>query len=201
MATATATAPETTPPAGRLATTADLLALPDDGIERWLVDGRIVEVGMTIRNRFHARIQSRVSHVVESWLDDQAVPQGSCYAGEVGVRLRPNPDRTVGIDFVYLAPDVTARVTTDDTTTLIDGVPTLAVEILSPSDTIEDITQKVKLFRDAGVPQVWLLHPDFRTVAVHRPVAESVTLNATQELDGGDVLPGFRVPVARLFPG
>ncbi|MFO0796630.1 MAG: Uma2 family endonuclease [Gemmataceae bacterium] len=196
-----ATALEPTPPAARLLTTEDLLALPDDGVERWLIDGRLVEVGMTIRNKFHARIQSRVSFVLESWLDAQPEPRGSCYAGEVGVRLVRNPDRTVGVDAVYLAPDVTARVMADDTTTIIDGVPTLAVEILSPSDTVEDITQKVKLFRAAGVPQVWLLNPDFRTVSIHFPAAESVTLNATQELDGGDALPGFRVPVARLFPG
>ncbi len=198
---ATATALEPTPPADRLFTTADLLALPDDGIERWLIDGRIVEVGMTIRNKFHTLVEGRVAQQVLNWVDAQPEPRGTLHAGEAGVRLRKNPDLTVGVDLVYLAPGLSSRVMADDTTTIIDAVPTLAVEILSPSDTIEDITHKVKLFRDAGVPQVWLLHPDFRTVSVHFPVAESVTLNATQELDGGDALPGFRVPVARLFPG
>ena len=115
--------------------------------------------------------------------------------------LRTNPDRTVGADVVYLSPALSAYVMSDETTTIIDAVPTLVVEILSPSEVKEDTTRKLKLYRDAGVPLVWLLDPDFRTVTVHRPGVEPVMLNATHDLDGGDALPGFRVPVARLFPG
>lgn len=198
MAPATASAP--TQPTDRLATTADLLALPDDGVERWLIDGRIVEVGVTTRNRTHTGIEARVAQQLLNWVDAQPEPRGTVHSGEAGVRLRENPDRTVGVDVVYLAPDVSAAAKGDDTTTIINAVPTLAVEILSPSDVFEDISRKVKLYRDAGVPLVWVIDPDFRTVTVHRPGAEPVMLNATQELDGGHVLPGFRVPVTRLFP-
>ncbi len=196
-----ATVLEPTPPADRLFTTADLLALPDDGVERWLIDGRIVEVGMTKRNKYHARTESRVSYVLESWLESQPEPRGGVFAGEAGVRLRKNPERTVGIDLVYLAPAVSAEVMADDSTTIIDAVPTLAVEILSPSEVKEETTRKLKLYRDAGVQLVWVIDPDFRTVTVHRPGAPPVMHNDTEELDGGDALPGFRVPVARLFPG
>src|SRR5215203_5961824 len=99
------TAVATPPPAKTAATTADLLALPDDGVERWLIDGRIVEVGMTIRNKYHTRIQSRISYLVEAWLDTRPEPRGSVHAGEAGVRLRRDPELTVGIDLVYLAPE------------------------------------------------------------------------------------------------
>jgi len=198
---ATATALEPTQPADRLFTTADLLALPDDGVERWLIDGRIVEVGMTTRNKFHTRIESRVSHLLETWLEGQPEPRGSVHAGEAGVRLRKSPERTVGVDVVYLAPEVSAVVMADEETTIIDAVPTLVVEILSPSDVKEATTRKLKQYRDAGVPMVWVIDPDFRTVTVHRPGARPVMVNDSEELDGGDALPGFRVPVARLFPG
>jgi Uma2 family endonuclease len=184
----------------KLFTTADLLAMPDDGIERWLIDGRIVEVGMTKRNKFHAWIESRASHILGSWIDSQPSPHGSAYAGEAGVRLRRDPDLTVGIDLVYLPPDVSSRVMADEETTIIDAVPLLAVEILSPSDTFENVQLKIGKYREVGVPLVWVLDPYFRTVTVHRRNQEPVMLNATQELDGGTELPGFRVPVVRLFP-
>lgn len=195
-----ATALEPTPPADRLFTTADLLALSDDGVERWLIDGRLVEVGMTTRNRTHTGVEARVAQQLLNWVDTQPEPRGSVHAGEAGVRLRENPDRTVGVDVVYLAPDVSAAVMGDDATTIIAAVPTLAVEILSPSDVKEDTTRKLKLYRDAGVPLVWVIDPDFRTVTVHQPGARPVMVNDGDELDGGGVLPGFRVPVARLFP-
>ena len=197
MTSAVATPPPI-PTKGR-ATTADLLALPDDGVERWLMDGEIVEVGMTRRNKHHSRVEARVCHLVGAWMEAQPEPRGSAHSGEAGVRLRRDPEATVGIDLVYLAPDLSARAMADTETTIIDDVPTLAVEILSPSDTVENLRWKIDLYREVGVPQVWVLDPHYHTVTVYRPTGEPVMLNATQELDGGAELPGFRVPVARVF--
>jgi Uma2 family endonuclease len=70
---------------------------------------------------------------------------------------------------------------------------------LSPSDEHEDVKDKIVNYLDARVPLVWLIDPDFQTVLVYRPDAPPVLFNVTQELDGGTVLPGFRVPVAELF--
>ena len=196
MTTATQTPP---PAAPKLATTADLLAIPDDGIERWLIDGRIVEVGMTIRNKHHTRVESRVSHCLVQWLDAQPEPRGSVHAGEAGVQLRTDPDLTVGIDVVYLSPEVAAHNESDDGPTILVGVPTLAVEILSPSDTIENIQGRIATFRGAGIPVLWFINPYQRTVSVIRPGRAPVVLNDEQQLDGGPELPGFSVPVANLF--
>ena len=107
------------------------------------------------------------------------------------------PETTVGIDVVYVSAEVVVQQTSN--TTLIDGVPTLAVEILSPNDTIEGIEEKMTTYRQAGVPLVWVLHPYNRTVTVHRADAEPELFNVRQELPGEPYLPGFRVPVARLF--
>jgi Uma2 family endonuclease len=199
MATATPPAP-----AEKVYTTADLLAMPDDGVERWIIDGRLHEFRggngpMTIRNKHHTRVESRVSHLLESWREALPEPRGAVHAGEVGVALREDPDLTVGIDVVYLSPDVAARNESDDGSTIIVGVPVLAVEILSPSDTIENIQTRTTTLRDAGVPLVWVINPYMRTVSVIRPGRPPVVLNEEQELDGSPELPGFRVPVARLF--
>ncbi|MCE9564076.1 MAG: Uma2 family endonuclease [Planctomycetes bacterium] len=201
------TAVKTPPPVKKRATEADLLAMPNDGIERWLVDGQIVEKGrdseistVTVRNKHHTRIQSRISHLIEAWCDAQPTPRGSIHAGETGVRLKTDPEVIVGIDLVYLAPDVSARVMADEETTMIGAVPTLAVEILSPSNTVEGIREKIDVYLKAGVPQVLILDGHYRTVTVHRSGQAPVMLNATQELDGGKELHGFRVAVARIFP-
>jgi Uma2 family endonuclease len=190
------TATDTPPPTEKRYTEADLLALPDDGIRRWLINGKIVEMGMTVRNRHHTRIEARIAHLLESWRNTLPRPRGSVHSGEAGVRL--NDELTVGIDVVYLSPEVAAR-QTDENTTLLVGIPTLAVEILSPSDTQEWVTQRRRTYRSVGVPVVWVIDPDMRTVAILRPNKPLIVRTEEQELDGGDELPGFRVPVARIF--
>jgi Uma2 family endonuclease len=178
-------------------TTEEMLALPENGMERWLIDGELRERPMTVRNRFHSRVMACVTTELELWRRQQPPPRGQVLCGEAGVRLSRDPDTTVGIDVVYISADVVVRQAGE--TTLIDGVPVLAVEILSPNDTIEEIHEKMTVYRQAGVPLVWVLHPYNRTVEVHRPDAEPESFNVLQELSGEPHLPGFRVPVARLF--
>jgi Uma2 family endonuclease len=178
-------------------TTAELLALPENGTERWLVAGELRERPMTVRNRFHSRVMTRTGKFVDNWLDEQPPPHGLVLCGEAGVRLTRDPDTTVGIDVVYVSAEVVARQT--DETRLIDGVPILAVEILSPNDTVEEIQEKLAIYRRARVPLVWIIDPYNRTVTVHRLDSEPQMFNVQEELAGDPQLPGFRVPVARLF--
>ncbi len=180
-----------------LMTTEELLALPDDGTERWLIAGELRERPMTVRNRFHSRILVRVAKFLDNWLDEQPEPRGQVLGGEAGFRILHDPDTTVGIDVVYVPHDVAVR--QNDETTLVDGVPTLAVEILSPSDKLEDINEKITTYRNAGVPLVWILDPYDRTVKVYRPDARPELFNDGQDLTAEPHLPGFRVPVRRLF--
>jgi Uma2 family endonuclease len=77
--------------------------------------------------------------------------------------------------------------------------PDLAVEVISPTDKRADIGQKQELYARAGVPLVWWVDPDACTVTVHRPGQAPVVLKESGTLDGGDVLPGFSLPVERIF--
>jgi Uma2 family endonuclease len=178
-------------------TTEELLARPEDGVDRWLIRGELREKPMTVRNRDHSRVMAAVTRFLHEWLDSQPQPRGEVLCGEAGVRLRRNPDTTVGVDVVYVPAVVAARRPAD--TSLIDGVPVLAVEILSPNDTQQEINDKVDEYLAAGVALVWIIDPHRRTVQVLRAGAEPETLNVRQELSGEPPLPGFRVPVARLF--
>lgn len=189
----------------RLMTNEEFLALPDDGVERWLIRGRLYEKApdpttgkpMIVRNRDHSRILVRVCQVLANWLDEQPKPRGEVCGGEAGVRLQQTSESVVGIDVVYIDAEVAARRSAE--TTLIDGVPILAVEILSPNDTQQEINDKLDEYLDAGVKLVWIIDPRRRTVTVHRPGARPKMVNEDEELTGEPNLPGFRVAVARLF--
>ena len=178
-------------------TTEQLLALPENGVERWLIRGQLRERPMTVRNRWHSRIMARVAKFIDNWLDQQPEPRGSVLCGEAGVRLRGDRDTTVGVDVVYISAELAAHTSTE--TTLIDGVPILVVEILSPNDTQEQIDEKVDNYLRAGVHLVWVIDPHDRTVLIYRPNAEPELVNVRQELSGEPHLPGFRVQVAQIF--
>jgi Uma2 family endonuclease len=180
-----------------LMTTEQLLAMPDDGVERWLIDGQLKERPMTLRNRYHSHIVIRIGSFIDQWIDRQPPPRGEVFGGEAGCRLRRDPDTSFGIDVVYVGPETAARQPGD--TTLVDGVPVLAVEVLSPSTPEEDTNEKIDAYLAAGVPWVWIVDPHLKTVTVLRPDVEPELFNVRQELTCEPHMPGFRVAVARIF--
>ncbi|MHB1560627.1 MAG: Uma2 family endonuclease [Isosphaeraceae bacterium] len=77
--------------------------------------------------------------------------------------------------------------------------PDLAVEVLSKSNTLAEMRRKVGEYFAAGVRLVWIVDPKKRTARVYTAVDQSVLLDEHQSLDGGDVLPGFRLALKDLF--
>lgn len=77
--------------------------------------------------------------------------------------------------------------------------PDLAVEVVSPNDTVYEVDEKVEELLAAGVRLVWVLNPETRIVEVHRLDGTVSKLHVADELSGEDVLPGFTCPVAELF--
>ena len=182
----------------RLMTTEELLALPDDGLDRDLIFGQLRERPMTKRNRRHSRVMARLGELLLNWLERQSPPHGEVVVGETGFRLRRDPDFTVGIDLALISAEQAAA--NPDGAAIIEGSPLLAVEILSPSDKHEDIREKIEGYLECGVPLVWEIDPDFRTVKIHRPGEEPVLVNRKQELSAEPQLPGFRIAMTELFP-
>jgi Uma2 family endonuclease len=78
------------------------------------------------------------------------------------------------------------------------GAPDLAVEVVSPNDTAEEVQQKVNEYLQAGTRAVWVFYPKPQTIAVYTP-SDTQTLRPGDTLDGGDVLPGFTLAVQDLF--
>lgn len=77
--------------------------------------------------------------------------------------------------------------------------PDLAVEVVSPRDTVYELETKIEEYLAAGVLQVWVVNPETRIVEIHRNDGSVSKLHDSDELTGGGVLPGFRCPVGDLF--
>jgi Uma2 family endonuclease len=75
----------------------------------------------------------------------------------------------------------------------------LAVEILSPSDTIDQINERIDDYLGAGVALVWVIDPHRRTIEIIQGGQEPELVNVRQDLTGEPHLTGFRVPAAKLF--
>jgi Uma2 family endonuclease len=177
-------------------TTEEMLALPEDGMDRELIYGELREKPMTRRNRWHSRAEARISRMLDQWLENQQEPRGEVVSGEAGFRLRRDPDSTVGIDVAYVSAEVAARA---PDAAYFEGPPVLAVEILSPSDEQQEIDDKVALYLETGVAVVWVVNPRFKTVCVYSPGVDPQMFSQRHELTAEPHLPGFRVAVTRLF--
>ncbi len=78
-------------------------------------------------------------------------------------------------------------------------VPDLAVEVVSPTDLAEELMQKLLEYFQAGVRLVWVVYPEQKLVYVYESLTQVRGLTHQEELDGGSMLPGFRLPLANLF--
>jgi len=184
----------------RKMTTEELLAMPDDGVERWLIRGELREnkdIDMNRRSPDHGRTCSRITTFLTIWMLRQAPPRGNVYVGDTLFRMRPDSESTVGVDVAYVSPEIESR--TIRRAKVIEGPPVIAVEVLSPSEKQADITEKIQEYLDVGVAQVWIANPDFQMITVYRPNAEPLSFNRQQELSGEPELPGFHIRVSELF--
>jgi Uma2 family endonuclease len=98
-------------------------------------------------------------------------------------------------------PDISFR-SNPDTPVVRQGpvmqMPDLAVEVKSPDDTYRELREKADYYLANGARMVWLIYPEKRLVEVHTP-DDFDLLNDSDTLDGGDVLPGFTLPVREIF--
>ena len=82
----------------------------------------------------------------------------------------------------------------------LEGAPDLAVEILSPSNTVAEIHDKLVEYFENGARLVWVIHPKEQYVLVYRSSQEpDRLLKSTDSLDGEEIAPEFTLPIADLF--
>lgn len=80
-----------------------------------------------------------------------------------------------------------------------DIIPNLAAEVISPSNTQQEVIDKLVDYFRAGVSLVWVIHPLHGQVYVYTSIKDVRVLDLSDTLDGGSVIPGFQLPLATLF--
>jgi Uma2 family endonuclease len=174
------------------ATEQDVLAIHDreDRLCE-LVDGILVEKVMGIRESFLAAILIRLLGNFCSSSD-----LGAVLGADGMMRLAPGLVRIPDVSFIPWDYFPNRQMTTK---AMADFAPALAVEVLSPSNTKQEMRQKLLDYFKAGCKLVWLVDPEGRTVAVHTSPKKVVVLTEEETLKGGNVLPGFSLPLRQLF--
>ena len=169
----------------------EFMRLPDDGCRWELVRGRAVReppAGFE-----HSGIGVRIASLLHRFVQERDL--GEVVGSDGGFILSDEPPTVRAPDVAYVAE---SRLTFD-TRKLAPLAPDLAVEIVSPSNTVSEIHHKVMDYLDAGSRLVWVVDPGSRTVTVYRSRGEIRLLTEKEELEGNDVLPGFRTEVSDLF--
>lgn len=178
-----------------LLTVNELLALPDDRDEVELLRGEIVR--MPPPPPEHGELTSLVNYLLFDWA--RATGLGRTY-DTAGFALARDPDTVLGPDLAFVRAEHVRQVRQGGRRDPYpDLAPDLAVEVVSPSERLGTIRGKVDAYLDAGTRLVWLLNPRRRAVAVWTSERTERLLGEGDVLDGGDVLPGFRVAVVDLF--
>jgi len=142
----------------------------------------------------HGLIVSRVNAQLENFVEQQAL--GVVTGAETGFHISRNPDTVRAPDVGFVSAE---RVSEPPTKGFFQGAPDLAVEVLSPNDRASELLAKVQDWLGAGCRAVWVIDPATQTVSVYALPNEITVYNLSDELTGGDVLPGFSVPIARIF--
>jgi Uma2 family endonuclease len=122
---------------------------------------------------------------------------GLVFGAETGFLVEHNPDTVVGADAAFVSHERLKDVENIDK--FLPFAPDLAVEVLSPGNTVQEIDEKIAFYFAAGSRAVWVFNPKRRTVAVYSSPLEVRILGEQETLDGGDVLPGFTLELAKLF--
>ena len=119
------------------------------------------------------------------------------YVAETGFRLASDPDTVLAPDAAFVRRERVEAV--GDTVGYWPGAPDLAVEIVSRHDRYTEIAEEVGAWLAAGTRMVIVVNPRQHRATVYRSLQEIAILTEDDTLDGGDVVPGWRMPVRELF--
>ncbi len=176
-----------------LVTAEELLAMPADGFHYELIEGEIKKMSPAgiVHGLVGGQLVGLLSHHV------MLNRLGALLIAEPGFRLSRDPDTVRVPDIAFIRSARLRRRAAPEG--FWPGAPDLAIEIVSPNDTAPEVEEKATAWLDAGTAMVWVVNPAKRTVTTHRSSTDIQTLTEQDELDGQDVVPGFRCRVSEIF--
>jgi Uma2 family endonuclease len=177
----------------KLLTAEEFEQLPDDGKRYELINGELREMAPTVH--WHGEVEINLGTLLNVHVRAHGLGRVSC--GEVLYIVQRNPDRVRAADIAFLrqdrVPPLEAR------QHIMEVIPDLVVEILSKSDTIAEVSDKIDDWLNAGVQMLWIVDPFRRTVTIYQPGLDPVLLGERATLQADPIVPGFRCSVAEIF--
>ncbi|HZN40301.1 MAG TPA: Uma2 family endonuclease [Planctomycetota bacterium] len=174
-------------------TAEELLLLHEPGFRHELVRGELRR--MSPAGHWHGGAGATLTELLVRHAREHNL--GKTYMAETGFLLACNPDTVLAPDISFVCNE---RLPPTRTRGYFPGPPDLAVEVRSPEGTRRQLHEKVLSWLRHGTRMVWVVDPAKESVTVYRGTDEVHELREGDEIQGGDVLPGFRVLVRDLFP-
>lgn len=177
----------------RLMTAEELWNLPKDGFRYELVEGELKK--MSPSGTKHGAVVFNLSSLLGPYLRANNLGQG--FGAETGFKIASDPDTVRAPDIAFVRRERIPSAGVPENFWPI--APDLVVEVVSPGDTFQEVEDKVGQWLAAGTSMVWVVNPKRRSVSVYRSMTDVKRLSEADELDGGDVVPGFRCGVSEIF--
>ncbi len=171
----------------------EFMALPKDGHRYEIVNGELVDMGSS--GALHGYVCSLLVAALASYVLPKKL--GVILDSSTVFKLKSGNRRSPDISFFAKER---LQGMTELPTGFLNGAPDLAVEVLSPGNTVEEIHDKLVEYFENGTRLAWIIHPSEHYVLVYRSAHEpDRLLKSADSLDGEDVVLGFTLPVAELF--
>lgn len=167
-----------------------LLRIPDDGNKYELVDGELRVSAAGVR---HEEIGALIISLLMAFVRPRRL--GIVCGSSAGYKLPNGRVRSPDVSFIAMERLPGGRAPEG----FGDFMPDLAVEILSPGDSIKEVEEKFEDYFTSGARLVWLVDPAQETVTVYRSTVDRQVLRRDDPLTGEPVLPGFTCPVQEFF--
>jgi Uma2 family endonuclease len=143
----------------------------------------------------HGIVCARIAAELHNFVRERDL--GVVVGAETGFIVERDPDTVLGVDAAFISHERLSTI--EDLDKFAPFAPDLAVEVMSPSNTAREMEKKMALYFGAGARAVWVFNPKKRTTAVYTSPTDVRILNEQDTLDGGEVLPGFKLELSKLF--
>lgn len=150
---------------------------------------------MPLAKPLHGIICARVNFKLSGFVEEY--DSGETFGAETGFLLEHHPDTVLGPDAAFVSHERLAAVESFEK--YFPFAPDLAVEVLSRGNTVREINEKIAMYFAAGARAVWVFNPKKKTAAVYDSPSDVCVLSEQDTLEGGEVLPGFRLELSKLF--
>lgn len=182
-----------TPAEEKIWTDAEFMALNRDGHRYEIVNGELIDMGNP--GAKHGYVAVILSAALFNCVSTRKL--GAIFDSSTAFKMKSGNKRSPDVSFIAKERLQGLDEFPDG---FLEGAPDLAVEILSPGNTVAEIHDKLVEYFENGARLVWVIHPKEQYVLVYRSSQEpDRLLKSIDSLDGEEIVPGFTLAVAELF--